>query len=271
MLTSGLIFIPALVFMLVLLFEAGKAAFIAIHSYFKFKPVSVTSLPLETTPMPDALEEMDLALQLEGFKPPGVLEVKLMIGSGHEWVYRSEDGTIYAGTVKISDTEPAMVQFASIFPNKAMLITRYPKGERILTPTYQSRFAAHSMETALEYHRWKVEQWRSLHGDPLLTRKLEDTQRYDNVFRDRYRRRDNQRLTTMFAILSGLHLLTALSFAWGALMVTGHTASVSLVPTVSFLGSLFLTWVVTKHVSDETSNPARAVDGAQVKKKKRNE
>jgi hypothetical protein len=219
--------------------------------------------------MSPAVAEMDFTLDTMGFERMGVLEVKIQIAAqpGYEWVYHSEDGAIYAEMVQLDASQPVMVQFATCFPDNAMIITRFPMGERIMTPNYHSRFAAGSVEAALEYHQRQLEEWRLIHGTPLITRTIEDTDRYDDLWRIHHRRRDYRRIIVTHFGVGMVWLLTGLMIGYDVLSV--HLKG-SYLPFTGLLLPVMLgiNAYIMHRAEKANSRPDLAVDSPQLKKKK---
>jgi hypothetical protein len=233
-------------------------------------PLEVKYFSFEGIPMPKALRELDTQLDAWGFERLGSIEARFPhLPAGNEWQYRSPDGAIYVEITQSAETEPARAQFASIFADHAMIITRFPGGEKVRTRDYLSRYAANSLEAALEFHQDQLEQWQQERGDALLTNTMADVTRYDKIWTEKHRLTDYRRLMMTFCWLTFSRLLVALTAFWGiaATIDFARGAALTVAPYAAVTGMIALEWLVVSISKGQAHGQTWAVDGGQKAKK----
>jgi hypothetical protein len=164
----------------------------------------------EPSPLPQLYANTDSTLHSLGITNFAILQVKsyAVPSPFHIWIYRSEDTKIWVEVV-FNLGVPVQVQFASAFPDSAIILTRYPIGEAIITPMYRSSFARHSIENAYQHHLQHIAEWNGQHGDPLAIQALSDITWYENIYRRKYQHKDYERLNRK----------TLKTLAWGVLLI----------------------------------------------------
>lgn len=225
------------------------------------KPQWVRDVTAERLEEPEAFAETDRQLRAAGFRSLGVLNARyLFLGPPRdEWLYTSEDGECYAEVV-YDIIQPVMVQFATCFEDDSMIITRYPRGENIVTSTYISRFARSAIDHAVTYHRQQVAAWKAEGRIPCLTHHMDDVLRYDEVFRLKHRRLDYTRLrqaqyrmgsvVLAFLVLNGILIVAAIN----------RHLIVTLVLAVVCIWLARQTLQVARNVVQQLSHPTHPVD-----------
>ena len=177
-----------------------------------------------------------------------------------DWIFVSLDKEIYAEILFNTGLRPVMVGFSTVFPDQAMISTRYPFGENVATPHFMSRFASQSIENAWNYHRQQVSNWKALHGTPLLIRSTKDVMNASEVWKSRYRRLDTRnalRLSLLLLVLLiGLVIATA-GFALASL--NGTLEWMAVWGAFGLVSGLIMTFG-SRWVQKRLSNPPHAVD-----------
>lgn len=162
------------------------------------KPLESKEVPWDSVAMTPELEERDAQIRGQGFTPLTLSEILFYPTSktGHAWTYTNEEGTIWAETMQ----DPHLTQYASLFSDDAIVITRIPFGENIDTPMYHSRFAKRNLEAAYQYHLQMVKERGPEHGALYRAHKREDLEHYETIFREKYRTLDFRSLTIELGI-----------------------------------------------------------------------
>jgi hypothetical protein len=244
------------------IFAACLAAKNLILTYFRFK-MQVEDVSQERIPLPEGAEDIEGELWTLGFEPIGILRIKLF-GSRtpvHEWLYAIQDGRIYAEVAPLGlKNKPAITGFYTRFPDDAMIITNYPVGENIVTPNFQSRFAAYSLEAAYEHHVQQITRWEKVHGAPVIVRTVSEILQSDDVYRQLHRRRNHRRLL----IIQSISLVIALASFITASMVLVSTrtdnASFQTVSWLAFFAIIPIELVAGARIEDQVNKPPGAVD-----------
>jgi hypothetical protein len=229
--------------------------------YRNLKPDWVHDVTGQDIVIPEQHAETDQQLRSLGMRPLGVLHVKpAFLDTAYEWVYVSESGRIYVEIV-YDIFGPVFLQFMSCFPDDAMVITRYPHGENIATVDFISRFARGSIDAALHFHKEQLKEWEDLHGTPNTVQTMDDVLRYDEIFRDNYRKRDTRRIIRLSNRLLLLTLAAAAVYTFSFLyVVTGGRGMVILAAAIVGL-LLFRQLLQAARYSQESHlNPPGALD-----------
>lgn len=198
--------------------------------------------PFDSMAMLSELHDLDLRVQLQGFNPLGLLNVKIKISPDRhpEWLYTNLEGTIWVEAIQLGPDQPAMVQYSTLFRDNAMIITRFPQGEQISTATYHSRFAAEDVDAAYGYHIQKVKEWRTVHGKPCVVNSVDDVKAYDTIWHRTHRAKDYSRVVWVYIIKAVLALLTALLMAYNGWLIWATGFERSEVFIVTFFAALLL-------------------------------
>lgn len=257
LLIGGLMFLRSL-------YGLAKSVLYAFRTYNGYKLLSVRDVTDEAVLLPEAAWELDRDLQLLGMKPLAVLDVRYRgLPPMLEWLYVSPDTYTYAELVQVNPKQPVLVQFSTRFPDDAMLITRYPLGERITLPNYQSRFAASSVEAAYSFHRDSIEAWLPQHGTPLPASTYDEITQHDEVFLRLHRRRDSQRMFRVYLASVALWLVIGTAGLVHAVLSYSEARQVSV--SWSLLGvTAIIVVLISQWMMRSIQNPPGAVDATEL-------
>jgi hypothetical protein len=168
------------------------------------RPSDVTNVFL--TPPPATQKNIDL-LKTIGFNRIGEAQVKLPFRSPVTvWVLANESGDVQA------ETAWKRVSFSTYFREKVLLVTDFPTGEHINTPTYQSHTITTALPVAYQYHLQQVAKFSQTFGTPHLIRNMVNYLRWEAMGRTHYGLRKVQRYTWISLVRLG-------SFLYGCLVL----------------------------------------------------
>ena len=134
----------------------------------------------------------------------------------YEWIYGSPMTFIYAEVVTFQPEFAILVQFATYFPDDALIVTRYPLGENIDTPMFHSHYAEKDVAYAWAYHVDLVNRAKATHGEPLAVLKFDQALEYEKIYNERYSLRDQRRLfrgqlaAAVFVLIGGSGMISLL-------------------------------------------------------------
>jgi hypothetical protein len=192
------------------LHRAYLAAIDFAEQFFKLKPLWVKEI--SSIQMPETTLEIDQILRALCYQAIGGLQFKLRTRReiAEDWLYISQNGETYVAAADLGKGFPVVVQFATCFADDSVIETCYPVGENIKTARFQSRFAAHSLVGAHNYHLQQIASCQPLHGRPYITRTIADIRQQNAIYRKAYQRRRNMRYivanVTIIAVCIGFSL-----------------------------------------------------------------
>jgi hypothetical protein len=128
-------------------------------------------------PPPITQRSIDL-LQRAGFQRLGEAQIKLPMRSvSTTWVLVDADHHVQAETLA------GRVSFSSFFRDDVLVVTDYPNGEHINTPTYQSHTITADLNSAYRYHLEQVEKFSRKYGVPNSILNMADYHRGETMGR----------------------------------------------------------------------------------------
>jgi len=167
----------------------GRTSWILLQTYLgvsKRRPTDVSHL--SPTPPPQAKKTI-ATLETLGFHRLGEAEVPLPhVRTGPYWILVNSDNSIQAEAVH------GRVAFSTFFDDKVLVVTDYPNGEHLQTPTYESRTITTSIKDALDYHKLQVDKFRARYGSPQSISDMVDYVRWEVIGRVNYGRLKLRRL-----------------------------------------------------------------------------
>ena len=102
------------------------------------------------------------------------------------------DGTVLAETGQIPGV-PILVSFNSIYSDRSVVETMYPRGESIHDPDFHSGHNTQNLDRAYDDQRVEMNRWRLRHGTPRTMSTMADYLRADAEYRERFSRRKLRR------------------------------------------------------------------------------
>jgi hypothetical protein len=249
-------------FLLILLYLTARLVSGIINLQIRPNILWTKDVSHEAIPRPKEFESVAESLRSLGVEYLGVLHSQLRAAKEAQakWIFISSDKEVYAEVLFNNALRPVLVSLNTLFPNQAMISTRYPFGEYVITPQFMSRFASQSIENAWNYHRQQVANWQALHGPPLPMRNVQDVINAGEVWKTRYRRLDTQnalRLSLLLLVLLIAFVAATAGFAISALNATLAGMAVwGAFGFVTGLGMIF----GSNWVKNRLNNPLHAVD-----------
>jgi hypothetical protein len=229
--------------------------------YRNLKSDWVHDVTKEEFPIPEQHQNTDPQLKELGMQPLAVLHVKpAFLDAAYEWVYVSQSGTIYVEVVYTLSAS-VLLQFMSCFPDDAILITRYPQGETVITPNYVSRFARNSIDAALNFHKQQLKEWKEQHGEPLIVKTIDDALQYDEIFRIKYRKLDTMRIIKLNNRLLFLTISAFIIFSFSFFFILSGGKGIVILAT-STVGLILLSKMIeaAKYTQENILYPSGAVE-----------
>jgi hypothetical protein len=216
----------------------------------------------EAIPRPKEFESVAESLRPLGVEYVGVLHALLRTATEPtaQWIFISSDKEVYAEVLFNDPLRPMLISLNTLFPDQAMISTRYPFGENVVTPFFISRFASKSIENAWNYHRQQVNEWKSLHGTPLPMRTTQDVIEANEIWKTRYRRLDTRnsfRLSMLLLVLLVSLMIATAGFAISSLR--GSLEGMAVWGAFGFVSGLVMTFG-SNWVKKRLSNPPNAID-----------
>jgi hypothetical protein len=132
---------------------------------------------LKLTPPPTTRQLIE-ALQQLGFQRLGEAQLKLPFRTvSTTWVLVDANNRVQA------ETMGRRVSFSSFFHDDVLVVTDYPNGEHIDTPTYQSHTVTTNVSDAYAYHLKQVAKFGQEYGVPNSIRTMIDYYRGETMGR----------------------------------------------------------------------------------------
>jgi hypothetical protein len=249
-------------FLLILLYLTARLVSGIINLQIRPNILWTKDVTSEAIPRPKEFESVAESLRPLGVEYLGVLHSQIRAATEPQanWIFVSSDREVYAEVLFNNALHPVLVSFNTLFPDQAMISTRYPFGENVVTPHFMSRFASQSIENAWNYHRQQVNEWKVLHGTSVPIRTTQDVMKASEVWKTRYRRLDTGnalRLSLLLLVLlTGLVVATA-GFALASL--NGTLEGMAVWGAFGLVTGLVMTFG-SKWVQKRLSNPPHAID-----------
>lgn len=171
-------------FVILKLIDLGRVGFISlvrlkINLGSKNRRITDASY-LESTP-PPVTQQVINSLKRLNFQRLGEAQLKLPFQPiATTWVLIDTSDQVQA------ETAGGRVSFSSFFRDNILVVTDYPNGEHINTPTYQSHTITTDIYSAYLYHLKQVEKFGRKYGWPNSIRSMADYYRYETMGRIYY-------------------------------------------------------------------------------------
>jgi len=104
------------------------------------------------------------------------------------FVFVDGDATVVAET-GVVPRAPLLASLNSVYPDRSVVETMYPRGETIEDKDFHSGHSKHSLERAYDDQRGVMDRWRREHGAPRAISTMADYLRADADYRDRFAKR----------------------------------------------------------------------------------
>lgn len=176
--TTYLLLIAFLILRLIDLGRVGFISFVGLQTNLGTKKRRTTDISnLRLLPPPITQKSIDL-LQGIGFQRLGEAQIKLPFRAvSTTWVLVDANNYVQA------ETAGGRVSFSSFFRENVLVVTDYPNGEHINTPTYQSHTITTDLNSAYVYHLKQVEKFGRQYGSPNIIRSMADYYRGETMGR----------------------------------------------------------------------------------------
>lgn len=112
-----------------------------------------------------------------------------------------------------------MVEFSTFFKEKVMLVTDFPIGEHIETPTYQSHTILTGIADAYQYHVWQGVGFRQKHGQPHAILNMQEYLHWEKIGRTCYAPMKLRRALWRNVVLLGTFMYGVLALVLVPLLV----------------------------------------------------
>ena len=130
----------------------------------------------DNIPMPEGCLEMEAQLEALGFERLGELLVPTPPhGETVMYYFVTDKKPVIA--VLVEQNGLGIVQFMTMFRNRAKLFTFHPEGLNLVTPTFESRVVRRSVIGAWTFHLHQLEQFKQRHGIPIVHKDIQSVMR----------------------------------------------------------------------------------------------
>jgi hypothetical protein len=205
-LVSGLIVIAMIIWQLL---GIGWRGWVGLQTFLgarKRRSVDVSYMQL--SPSPQTQNSINSLVEL-GFQRLGEAQVKLPFRSiSTVWILVNAENFVQAETIY------NRVSFSTFFDDNVLVVTDYPNGEHIETPSYQSHTITSGINDAFYYHLQQVDKFKTKYGSPHIISNMADYCRWETMGRVNY----GFRKTKRFFLLDAARLII---FIYGVIIIMG--------------------------------------------------
>jgi hypothetical protein len=159
----------------------GWRGLVGMQTYFgitKRRPTDVSHL--NSTP-PNITKGIIATLESLGFHRLG--EAQLLLPqkkSSPYWILVNSENFVQAETIY------NRVSFSTFFNDNVLVVTDYPSGEHIETPSYQSHTITSAVNDAFNYHLQQVDKFKTKYGSPQSISNMVDYSHWEAMGRVNY-------------------------------------------------------------------------------------